>query len=462
MDTPEDILQLSTGTPLITPNIDENSPVLCWPKGAPNPVVRKRKQPERPIQSRKRVFARTSGDPLSVIGNLWGGVEKQAPFSSSNRRESLNLNRRDSSAFTSGRRDSTTLRSRSRVKVHPPPPLINPYLIENSSERKKQREHLQKHYEFHRFKVCSTPGRFNLNFKTLSSINEGSFGKVFHVRCRNTGVQYAVKRVEKKFRNTSDIHEAFHEVFALSVLDKCPYINRFYSAWVEEKLYIQLEFCHGGCVGQLFLKNVNEKDYPFTDGVCARIIRHVTIALKYMHGKNIAHLDIKPQNILIRGDKRDLLSADFVLGDFGNARSLDSPPDSREHGDGSYLAPELLNGTCEVDLVKVDIFGLGASIYEVMHRTKSRLEWAHVRNGLVKNCKEYDPALMTLVKKMLNQHPVGRPGTAKILKEPIICSTTSENEETKMLREKLHEYQLLTAKLKRENERLRSKYGRKN
>merc|ERR1719471_127868 len=443
IDTPEDILQLSTGTPLITPNIDENSPVMCWPKGAPNPVIRKRKLPERPIQSRKRPFARAGGDPLSLMSNLWG--DNKTPLSSSTRRDSLNL-RRDSSAFTSQRRDSSTLRSRSRAKMAPPPPLINPYLIEsNTNQRKKQREHLQKHYDFHRYKVTSTPGWFNLNFKTLSSINEGSFGQVFHVQCRNSGVHYAVKQVKKKFRNSSDIHEAFHEVFALSVLDKCRFINRFYSAWVEEKLYIQLEFCHGGCVGQLFLKNVNEKDYPFTDSVCVRIIRHVTLALKYMHGKNVAHLDIKPQNILIRGDKRDLLSVDFVLGDFGNARSLDSPPENREHGDGSYLAPELLNGTCEVDLVKVDIFGLGASIYEVMHRTKSRLEWAHVRNGLVKNCKEYDPALMTLVKKMLNQHPVGRPGTAKILKEPSICSTTSENEETKMLREKLHEYQLLTA-----------------
>jgi len=373
--------------------------------------------------------------------------------------------RRGSTSLQSGRRDSTTLHSRARMKSQPPPPLINPYRLKNANEsEKEQLRILQKHFNYHKNKSTQNPSRrFNLNFERLRQVNEGSFGTILHVRDRHTGLEYAVKKSKLKFKAASDIRDAFHEVFALSILDKCRYINRFYSAWVEDKLYIQLEYCHGGGVYQLFLKNCakGKKDYPFTDAVCTRMLRHVTIALKYMHSKNIAHLDIKPENILIRGDKCDLLSADFVLGDFGNARSLDCKRQSIEHGDGQYLAPEMLNLQNQIDLVKVDVFGVGASMYELMQRKKLRGEWFNISKGVVKPCKDYNPKLMSLIRKMLNRHPVGRPEPAKILKDPIFGNTCNETEETKILREKLHECQQVLKEKQKEIDKLRARH-RKN
>jgi len=163
----------------------------------------------------------------------------------------------------------------------------------------------------------------------------------------------------------------FYEIFALSALDKCPYINNFHNAWLElDFLHIQLEYCTGGCLYQLFLRSLfsSQNSYPFTTIVLIRLIRHVSLALEWMHTRNMCHLDVKPHNILIQGNVNDLLTADFVLGDLGNARKLSCKMNEIQLGDGSYLAPELLKSDTgkRLDLGKVDIFGLGATVKKII------------------------------------------------------------------------------------------------
>ena len=52
---------------------------------------------------------------------------------------------------------------------------------------------------------------------------------------------------------------------------------------------------------------------PQSEAKIKVIIRQVLEALKYLHGKNIAHLDINPANLLLTPDLR------VKLADFGIA-----------------------------------------------------------------------------------------------------------------------------------------------
>jgi hypothetical protein len=45
---------------------------------------------------------------------------------------------------------------------------------------------------------------FREKFDEVSRIGEGSFGEVFKVRCKETGLYYAVKRSKELFRGYSD------------------------------------------------------------------------------------------------------------------------------------------------------------------------------------------------------------------------------------------------------------------
>jgi len=101
----------------------------------------------------------------------------------------------------------------------------------------------------------------------------------------------------------------------------------------------------------------------FTNGIPANmaiyILLRVADALKYAHQKNILHLDIKPQNILVS------LMGGIKITDFGVARAL-SDCNSSEYFSGTlnYMAPEQLMME-ELD-TRTDIYSLGLIMIEML------------------------------------------------------------------------------------------------
>lgn len=88
-----------------------------------------------------------------------------------------------------------------------------------------------------------------------------------------------------------------------------------------------------------------------------------------MHEKGVAHLDVKPDNIYVKDGV-------YKLGDFGCATLLDKSLPIEE-GDARYMPQEILNERYDY-LDKVDIFSLGAAIYEIVRG--STLPQAHFMN----------------------------------------------------------------------------------
>ncbi len=71
-----------------------------------------------------------------------------------------------------------------------------------------------------------------------------------------------------------------------------------------------MEYAEGG---DLFDKIV--KAEKLGEAMAGNYYAQIVLGLEYLHGKGIAHRDMKPENILISGSNK-LKIADFGLGNF--------------------------------------------------------------------------------------------------------------------------------------------------
>lgn len=111
-----------------------------------------------------------------------------------------------------------------------------------------------------------------------------------------------------------------------------------------------------------------------------------------MHEKGVAHLDVKPENIYVKDGV-------YKLGDFGCATLTDKSL-RIEEGDSRYMPQEMLNDKYE-RLDKVDIFSLGASVYELVKGSPlpdSGPHFSNLREGKIPLLPGYTMQLQMLLK----------------------------------------------------------------
>lgn len=90
-------------------------------------------------------------------------------------------------------------------------------------------------------------------------------------------------------------------------------------------------------------------------------------AVRHIHDRLTKHIDIKPQNILIRKPSRLFTNYHPFIADFGIARSYASPDDVETDGRTSftkrYATPEVIKQ--DIRGLPADIFSLGCFFFEL-------------------------------------------------------------------------------------------------
>lgn len=92
-------------------------------------------------------------------------------------------------------------------------------------------------------------------------------------------------------------------------------------------------------------------------------IADVADALDFAHEQGITHRDIKPSNLLLN-DAGRLMISDFGLASSGDVESL-----TRTRGivgTARYMSPEQVDSTVAVTGARSDIYGIGATLYELL------------------------------------------------------------------------------------------------
>nr|XP_045622511.1 calcium/calmodulin-dependent protein kinase type IV-like [Procambarus clarkii] len=168
-------------------------------------------------------------------------------------------------------------------------------------------------------------------------IARGKFGAVRRARHRATGQVFAAKYVRRRRRNVSLEDEARHEVAVLVLGRRDPHIVSLHHVYETRTEYIiLLEFAGGGDLQRLLDEAVSLPECEVR-GLLKQVLR----GLAFLHSQSIAHLDIKPQNLVMMGDSPD---AGVKLVDFGLSRVIAPGAEIKQiMGTPDYVAPEVIN-----------------------------------------------------------------------------------------------------------------------
>uniref|UniRef100_A0A0N5A9Z7 Serine/threonine-protein kinase par-1 n=1 Tax=Syphacia muris TaxID=451379 RepID=A0A0N5A9Z7_9BILA len=192
-------------------------------------------------------------------------------------------------------------------------------------------------------------------YKLIKTIGKGNFAKVKLAKHIPTGIEVAIKIIDKTALNPTSLNKLFREVKIMKQLDH-PNIVKLYQVMENDStLYLVMEYASGGEVFDYLVAHGRMKEKE------ARAkFRQIVSAVQYLHQKNIIHRDLKAENLLLDADM-NIKIADFGFSNqFVAGSKLDtfcgSPP---------YAAPELFQGK-KYDGPEVDVWSLGVILYTLV------------------------------------------------------------------------------------------------
>ncbi|KFB40791.1 AGAP001950-PA-like protein [Anopheles sinensis] len=165
------------------------------------------------------------------------------------------------------------------------------------------------------------------------------------------------------------------------------------------------------------------------------ILLDLLLALKSLHDRNLIHLDIKLDNILVTDDGTCKLADFGLVFDLTKGKTEDAM-----EGDSRYLAPELMAGRYTK---AADIFSLGIATLELtcnLELPRNGRMWQRLRSGqpLPENlARKISPPLREIIVRMMKPLPEDRPTVDALLNHPIIRKLHQSRKRRSYFRRKL-------------------------
>ncbi|MEW5297968.1 MAG: hypothetical protein WDW38_003738 [Sanguina aurantia] len=153
------------------------------------------------------------------------------------------------------------------------------------------------------------------DFDVIRRIGDGSYSTVILASMKSTGVQYAIKIINKHLIMRNKVVEYIKgERRILDCIDYDGVTKLHFTFQDEQSLYMGMELCSGG---ELFHQIEERGSLPLTSArfYCAEVI----LTLEYLRTKQVVHRDLKPENLLLS------TSGHLKLIDFGSAKLLSVP-----------------------------------------------------------------------------------------------------------------------------------------
>uniref|UniRef100_A0A7N8WZI2 Serine/threonine-protein kinase N2-like n=1 Tax=Mastacembelus armatus TaxID=205130 RepID=A0A7N8WZI2_9TELE len=254
--------------------------------------------------------------------------------------------------------------------------------------------------------------RMNVDdFKYISVLGRGHFGKVLLAEFKKTGRLYAIKALKKRDIVTRDEVDSLmseKRIFEMINASRHPFLVNLHGCFqTSDHVCFIMEYLPGGDLMIHIHNNV------FTEAQTRFYSACVLLGLEFLHLNKIIYRDLKLDNLLMDADG-------FVkITDFGLCK------EGMGHGDRTstfcgtpeFLAPEVL--TDDNYTRAVDWWGMGVLIYEMLvgESPFPGEDEEEVFDSIVNDDVQYPTSLppdaVAIIQKLLKKNPVKRLGAGE-------------------------------------------------
>jgi serine/threonine-protein kinase len=246
-------------------------------------------------------------------------------------------------------------------------------------------------------------------YRLVRELGRGAAGAVYVARDEELDRDLALKILHPQARGApADARARAFSEARLAAAIRHPGVVAVYDL-DEERQLVAMELCGGGSLKERLSRG------PLAPAEALARAGELLATLTAVHRTGVVHGDVKPANLLFRGD-------DLVLGDFGVARLVvgDKPiVDERgARGTLAYMAPEQRRGELST---AADLYAAGVVLLELLRGTRALEAWLGDRAALLRGEARWDgqlpeaPAAAPLARALTADEAAKRPTAAEAL-----------------------------------------------
>src|SRR5262249_2958240 len=203
-------------------------------------------------------------------------------------------------------------------------------------------------------RLPSIPG-----YSVEAILGRGGMGVVYQARHERLDRPVAIKMlVSGVYASPAELERFHREARAVARLQHPNIVQVFDVGDCEGRPFFTMELLEGGSLAAKL------SGAPQPAHEAATLLATLAEAVHAAHESGVVHRDLKPANVLLATDGTP------KVADFGLARTSDSEPGltltGARLGTPSYMAPEQALGRKDASGPAVDVYALGAVLYEVL------------------------------------------------------------------------------------------------
>ncbi|KAK2361310.1 CBL-interacting protein kinase [Trifolium repens] len=244
-------------------------------------------------------------------------------------------------------------------------------------------------------------------------LGQGTFAKVYHARNLVTGVNVAIKVVDKeKVLKVGMVDQIKREISVMRLVRHPNVVELYEVMATKTKIFIVMEYAKGG---ELFNKIAKGK---LKVDIARRYFQQLISAVDFCHSRGVYHRDLKPENLLL--DENDNLKvSDFGLSTLSESKCRDGLLHTT-CGTPAYVAPEVINRK-GYEGCKADIWSCGVILFVLLagylpfHDQNLMEMYRKIGKGEVKFPKWFALEVRRLLSRILDPNLKTRISMAKIM-----------------------------------------------